>query len=79
MLGNTLVLKGVTEELVHDPLGAVYSHKGPTGDWLPGGASGTGAGAISREFAGRDLDELNRLAAAHEPVGVVTLPTGLAE
>ena len=60
VLGTTLVLKGVTRELIRDPLGAVYSHKAPNGDWLPGGASSTGAGVISRDFPGADLDELNR-------------------
>ena len=50
--GTTLVLKGVSRELVRDPSGAVYSHKAPNGDWLPGGASSTGAG--------RDLPRLPR-------------------
>ncbi|WP_345414836.1 FGGY-family carbohydrate kinase [Actinomycetospora chlora] len=47
VLGTTLVLKGVTEGLVHDPTGTVYSHRGPQGGWwLPGGASSTGAGVL---------------------------------
>ncbi|MEW9551421.1 FGGY-family carbohydrate kinase [Nonomuraea sp. NPDC050783] len=58
VLGTTLVLKGVTEELIHDPLGVVYSHRAPDGSWLPGGASGTGAGALSRDLPGADLDLL---------------------
>ena len=45
VLGTTLVLKGVTEDLLHDPTGTVYCHRGPQGGWwLPGGASSTGAG-----------------------------------
>ena len=74
VLGTTLVLKGVSRELVRDPSGAVYSHKAPNGDWLPGGASSTGAGAISRDFPGADLDDLNRRAAAYEPSGALTYP-----
>ena len=74
VLGTTLVLKGVSRELVHDPSGAVYSHKAPNGDWLPGGASSTGAGAISRDFPDADLDELNRQATAYEPSGALTYP-----
>lgn len=74
VLGTTLVLKGVTRDLVHDPLGVVYSHKAPNGDWLPGGASGTGSGVIARDFAGGDLDELGRAAAAFEPAGVSAYP-----
>ena len=74
VLGTTLVLKGVTQELIHDPLGVVYSHKAPNGDWLPGGASSTGAGFIPRDFAGRDLDELTRAARAHEPAVALAYP-----
>jgi len=74
VLGTTLVLKGVTRELLRDPLGAVYSHKAPSGDWLPGGASSTGAGVIARDFAGRNLDELNQAASAREPAAAITYP-----
>jgi sugar (pentulose or hexulose) kinase len=74
VLGTTLVLKGVTRELVRDPYGAVYSHRAPDGEWLPGGASSTGAGAISRDFPGRDLHELDRLAAHHEPARALAYP-----
>jgi D-ribulokinase len=74
VLGTTLVLKGVTRELIRDPLGVVYSHKAPNGDWLPGGASGTGAGAISRDFPGADLDDLNHRASQHEPAGALAYP-----
>ncbi|NUW42180.1 FGGY-family carbohydrate kinase [Nonomuraea rhodomycinica] len=58
VMGTTLVLKGVTPELVHDPLGVVYSHRAPDGSWLPGGASSTGAGVLARDLPGRDLDAL---------------------
>jgi sugar (pentulose or hexulose) kinase len=74
VLGTTLVLKGVTRELLRDPYGAVYSHRAPDGGWLPGGASSTGAGAISRHFPGRDLDELDRRAAGHEPARALAYP-----
>ncbi|HUR01549.1 MAG TPA: FGGY family carbohydrate kinase [Nonomuraea sp.] len=63
VMGTTLVLKGVTSELIHDPLGVVYSHRAPDGSWLPGGASSTGAGVLTRDFAGRDLDALSAEAA----------------
>jgi D-ribulokinase len=52
----------------------VYSHKAPNGDWLPGGASSTGAGAISRDFPGADLDDLNRQAARYEPATALAYP-----
>jgi D-ribulokinase len=63
VLGTTLALKGVTDTLLHDPTGAVYSHRAPHGDlWLPGGASGTGAGVITTLFPGQDLDALTERA-----------------
>ncbi|MEV4288695.1 FGGY family carbohydrate kinase [Nonomuraea bangladeshensis] len=74
VLGTTLVLKGVTEELIHDPLGVVYSHRAPDGSWLPGGASSTGAGVLSRDLPGRDLDALSAAAARREPIAAVTYP-----
>ncbi|MFE0145876.1 FGGY-family carbohydrate kinase [Nonomuraea sp. NPDC059007] len=60
VLGTTLVLKGVTRDLIHDPLGVVYSHRAPDGSWLPGGASSTGTGVLSAALPGRDLTALSR-------------------
>lgn len=74
VLGTTLVLKGVSADLVRDPLGAVYCHKAPDGSWLPGGASSTGAGVVARDFADRDLEELNRQAQKYEPAETLTYP-----
>ncbi len=63
VLGTTLVLKGVTKDLITDPTGAVYSHRHPDGDgWLPGGASNTGSGALTTMLPGADLDALDRAA-----------------
>lgn len=73
-LGTTLVLKGATEELLHDPSGAVYSHRNPDGGWLPGGASSTGAGVLAREFGGADLVALTARAARLGPPDPVTYP-----
>jgi len=56
----------------------VYSHKSPDGRWLPGGASSTGAGAVARQFPGRDLDELAARAAGYEPAGVLAYPLASA-
>jgi sugar (pentulose or hexulose) kinase len=73
-LGTTLVLKGVTRELVRDPAGVVYSHRSPTGDWLPGGASSVGAGVLSERFPERDLRELDARAQEREPATTVAYP-----
>ncbi|MFJ4923825.1 FGGY-family carbohydrate kinase [Streptomyces sp. NPDC088725] len=74
VLGTTLVLKGVTEEPLHDPAGVLYSHRSPDGHWLPGGASSVGAGVLTRAFPGADLGHLDRLAAHREPAGAVAYP-----
>ena len=74
VLGTTLVLKGVTPDLIKDPSGVVYSHRSPDGNWLPGGASSAGAGVISKLFPGRDLEALGTLAAEREPASVLTYP-----
>ncbi len=74
VLGTTLVLKGVAPELVKDPGGVVYSHRSPDGNWLPGGASSTGAGAVARFFPAADLGSLGTQAIEREPASVVTYP-----
>jgi sugar (pentulose or hexulose) kinase len=74
VLGTTLVLKGVTRDLLHDPSGVVYSHRSPEDTWLPGGASSTGVGAITKFFPQRNLAELDERAQQREPASVVTYP-----
>src|SRR5581483_4957631 len=74
VLGTTLVLKGVTRRLLRDPQGALYCHRSPDGDWLPGGASSTGAGVLAKEFPGRDLAALSARAAERGPATVVRYP-----
>ncbi|EIE98371.1 FGGY-family carbohydrate kinase [Saccharomonospora glauca] len=74
VLGTTLVLKGVTDTRLHDPLGVVYSHRAPDGNWLPGGASSVGAGVISDLFGSADLDRLTALASDRPTTTLVTYP-----
>ena len=74
VLGTTLVLKGVSTELIRDPAGVVYSHRSPDGNWLPGGASNTGAAVLVQRFAGRDLDRLSVQAAEREPANIMAYP-----
>jgi sugar (pentulose or hexulose) kinase len=74
VLGTTLVVKGVSHELIRDPAGVVYSHRSPDGGWLPGGASSVGAGVLTARYPGRDLEALNRRAAEREPATVVAYP-----
>jgi D-ribulokinase len=74
VLGTTLVLKGVSRELIRDPAGVIYSHRSPDGSWLPGGASSTGAGVLTKYFPQRNLDELSAQAAAREPASILAYP-----
>ena len=74
VLGTTLVLKGVSAELIRDPAGVVYSHRSPDGNWLPGGASNTGAAVLAQRFPGRDLNQLSVQAAEREPASIIAYP-----
>ena len=75
VLGTTLVLKGCSRERVDDRARGVYSHRSPDGgEWLPGGASSSGAGVLAAAFPGRDLDELGRRAAGHERTRLLAYP-----
>ncbi|WP_187764726.1 FGGY-family carbohydrate kinase [Saccharopolyspora spinosa] len=73
VLGTTLVLKGVAEELVHDPAGAVYSHLHPDGMWLPGGAANIGGSALS-DVDTAELPGLDTAATERGPASVVNYP-----
>ena len=74
VLGTTLVLKGVTRKLIRDHAGVVYSHRSPDGNWLPGGASSTGAAVLAKQFPGRNLDALSAQAAEREPASNIAYP-----
>lgn len=74
ILGTTYVLKGVTESLVPDPTGVMYSHRHPDGWWLPGGASNTGGEAVSGSATSAGLAGLDAAAEGRGPAGVVAFP-----
>ena len=74
VLGTTLVLKGCSPQRIEDRVHGIYSHRAPGGGWLPGGASSSGAGALTARFPGRDLDALGEQAAAHERTRVLAYP-----
>ena len=73
VIGTTLVLKGVSRELVHDPTGAVYSHRHPDGMWLPGGAANVGGSALS-DVDPAELSELDSAALRRGPATAVDYP-----
>jgi sugar (pentulose or hexulose) kinase len=73
-LGTTLVVRGVSEEPVRDPIGRIYNHRHPQGYWLPGGASNVGGEWFAKNFPGRDYAELDRKAEPLLPTALVLYP-----
>jgi xylulokinase len=73
-LGTTLVIKGVTERLLLDPLGRIYSHRHPDGYWLPGGASNTGGEALAGRFPPESWRDLNAHVLAVAPTDTIIYP-----
>jgi len=72
-LGTTLVVKGVSEEMLKDKLGRFYSHFHPQGYWLPGGASSCGGESIKVKFKG-SLARLDEEASNKIPTQVIIYP-----
>ncbi len=73
-LGTTLVIKGISNELIKDPLGRFYSHLHPEGMWMPGGASNTGTEWILKEYPDADLAMMDECALAYVPSDIITYP-----
>lgn len=73
-IGTTLVMRGVSRELVKDPLGRVYCHKHPDGYWLPGGASNVGGECLAKVFPNDDYDKLNACIGALLPTAMLVYP-----
>jgi D-ribulokinase len=73
-LGTTLVLKGISRDLVLDPQRRIYSHRHPDGYWMPGGASNTGTEWILQEYPGEDLNQLDGQAAELLPTALIRYP-----
>ncbi|RZL12553.1 MAG: carbohydrate kinase, partial [Pedobacter sp.] len=72
-IGTTMVIKGVSSILVQDEKGRIYSHLHPSGYWMPGGASNTGADWVTSDFAS-ELKLLNELAANLIPSAHLSYP-----
>ncbi|MCX8053821.1 MAG: FGGY family carbohydrate kinase, partial [Armatimonadetes bacterium] len=73
-LGTTLVLRGVSIDLVKDPEGRVYCHRHPDGWWLPGGAGNVGGECLTKLFPDADYNVLDRDAASLVPSGLACYP-----
>ena len=73
-LGTTLVIKGISNELIKDPQGRFYSHLHPEGMWMPGGASNTGTEWILKEYPDADLAMMDECALAYVPSNIIAYP-----
>ena len=80
IIGTTMVLKGVTKELILDPKGRIYSHKHPEGYWMPGGASNVGGRCLNEFFGTERFTELDKHVTELSPTGLSIYPlTGRGE
>jgi xylulokinase len=73
-IGTTMVLRGISSDLIKDPKGRVYCHSHPQGYWLPGGASNSGAECLSKLFHGKNLDELGAYVPVYSPTSLLVYP-----
>jgi xylulokinase len=73
-VGTTLVIRGVSERLIADPLGRLYCHLSPDGHWLPGGAGNVGGECLAKVFPGADYKSLDRNALELSPTGISVYP-----
>jgi len=79
-IGTTLVIKGLTDSIVSDPLGRIYCHRHPDGFWIPGAASNTGGICIEHHFPGKNLKEMDSKVDLKKPSGLICYPlTGTGE
>jgi D-ribulokinase len=78
-IGTTLIIKGVTDRIVKDPTGTVYSHRHPEGWWMPGGASNIGGECLQKRFAAADLPALDKAVGGRPPSLLIVYPLEKAE
>lgn len=80
IIGTTLVIKGVSRDIVIDPTGSSYCHRLPTGAWMVGGASNVGGRSLNARFGTDRFQELNTWVDGLSPTGVRMYPiTGRGE
>lgn len=74
ILGTTLIIKGITKNLIIDPRGRIYSHLHPEGLWMPGGASNTGGECLEKVFPNIDFQKWNKEAEKYLPSSLIIYP-----
>ena len=74
-IGTTLVIRGISENLIKDIKGRIYCHLHPAGYWLPGGASNTGGECLQKFFPNENLKEWdNQVLKMAVPTSLILYP-----
>lgn len=73
-LGTTMVIKGITRNLIHDKEGRVYCHLHPDGYWMPGGASNVGGRCLNNRFDSSEFAEYDKGIGQITPTGILAYP-----
>jgi len=73
-LGTTLVMRGISRDIVKDSGGRVYCHRHPDGWWLPGAACSVGGECLAQRFPNADLASLDAQAEAQPCNDLVCYP-----
>ncbi|TXT64473.1 MAG: Pentulose/hexulose kinase [Promethearchaeota archaeon] len=73
-LGSTIVSKIITDELLRDPKGRIYSHKFYGGSWILGGAGNCGTLTLNEEFGIKELDVLDKKVSDYIPTDTYVYP-----
>jgi D-ribulokinase len=73
-IGTTIAIRGVSDQLVRDPLGRIYCHRHPEGFWLPGGASNVGGEALIQTFGSPKIAELDQTTRNYLPTSLLVYP-----
>jgi D-ribulokinase len=72
-LGTTLVIKSITPKRADVPTFGIYSHR-LFDNWIAGGASNTGGGALLRHFTVKEMTELSEQIDPSVPTGLDYYP-----
>ncbi|GAA5628792.1 D-ribulose kinase [Brucella sp. NBRC 12953] len=73
VLGTTLTLKLLSDKPIHAPEFGIYSHR-ILGNWLAGGASNTGGGALLAHFTAAEITALSAQVDPGKPTGLNYYP-----
>jgi len=74
VLGTTLVIKGITKEIIRNDSGSIYCHRHPEGWWMPGGASNAGGVYLNSLFGKEHFEEYNSRLSTVIPSGGLCYP-----